>query len=604
MERVGVYNRCSTEEEAQLNALEVQAAESLDIVRGYKDWKLVDQYIESESGTTSKNRKEYLRMIDDIEAGKFTVIMIKSIDRLARNVKDWYLFLDCITRNNVKLYLYLENKFYSPEDSIITGIKAILAEDFSRELSKKIKNAHRRRQKLKSGLNISREMFGWDKVEKNVYKINEEEAVHYREAIDMAENGMGFTAIAIAMAEKGVRGKKGEVISAVQWRNMIRSPRVHGTVLLHTNEMDFNRKERIKVPESEWIFVEDALPAIISKEHHERVLAILDERAERANSAAKRVNKVSRHELGGKIKCADCGKVYYRLEKKNDAVWRCKEYVNYGVKNSESGLGCDNTKLAESKLYKIIDNACKEKMKGIAFESQSLIDETIKILRRTFTSDKTEKEQKKLESRRNKLQSDKDKLMEKLMDGVISDEDFKFYNLKFNNELESIEEKLEELSKSKEKVKEQEERLQEIKKELVTGSIIEDARAKEFRSYIKQIVVHNNGDLDIELDINKLMRTNIFDKDMSTIRVNYFRVKKTKNLMIEDRERIYQIIKEDIYITRPEICKIMNLGRHAVDNRLKELREEGRISYEFKGTPHWIVYEQGVESEQSVVENS
>ena len=33
MQRVAIYNRCSTDEEAQKNALEVQAAESLELVK-------------------------------------------------------------------------------------------------------------------------------------------------------------------------------------------------------------------------------------------------------------------------------------------------------------------------------------------------------------------------------------------------------------------------------------------------------------------------------------------------------------------------------------------------------------------------------------------
>ena len=155
LEYVCIYNRCSTEEESQKNALEVQARESVEIVAGFQDWIIVDQFIESQSGTTIKGRSKYLTMIDGIEQKKYTIVMIKSIDRLVRNTKDWYLFLDCIVRNDVKLYIYIDNKFYSHDDSLITGIKAMLAAEFSRELSKKIKNAHRRRQIKKSGLNIT-----------------------------------------------------------------------------------------------------------------------------------------------------------------------------------------------------------------------------------------------------------------------------------------------------------------------------------------------------------------------------------------------------------------------------------------------------------------
>ena len=175
MKRAGIYNRCSTEEEAQINALESQAAESREIVIR-KGWEIADQYIESESGTTSYKRSEYQRLLEDMESDKFDIVVIKSIDRLMRSAKDWYIFIDKLTQNNKQLYIYIDHKFYTPEDSLLTGIKAILAEDFSRELSKKIKNAHKRRQEKKLGLNITRPMFGWDKVGRNEFVINEKEA--------------------------------------------------------------------------------------------------------------------------------------------------------------------------------------------------------------------------------------------------------------------------------------------------------------------------------------------------------------------------------------------------------------------------------------------
>ena len=60
MQRVAIYNRCSTEEEAQKNALEVQAAESLELVETKKEegWVIVAQYVDVECGTYTKTRRE------------------------------------------------------------------------------------------------------------------------------------------------------------------------------------------------------------------------------------------------------------------------------------------------------------------------------------------------------------------------------------------------------------------------------------------------------------------------------------------------------------------------------------------------------------------
>ena len=283
MQRVAIYNRCSTEEEAQKNALEVQAAESLELVETKKEegWVIVAQYVELESGTSTKKRREYLKMVEDIRQNKFDIIVVKSIDRLARNAKDWYLFLDCLQKHNTRLYLYLERKFYQSEDALVTGIKAILAEEFSKELSAKIKNAHRRRQMKQSGLNITREMFGWNKIGKDVFERNEKEAAYFRLACQLAEAGCGFRKISNALYEAGARSKNGGRISEVQWRNMLRSPRAYGTMVLHKREYDFVRKETKKLPEEEWIFIENALPALISWEYYEKIQRILNDRAKK-----------------------------------------------------------------------------------------------------------------------------------------------------------------------------------------------------------------------------------------------------------------------------------------------------------------------------------
>lgn len=281
MQRVAIYNRCSTEEEAQKNALEVQAAESLELVEEKKEegWQVVAQYVESESGTSTKKRKEYLKLVEDVKQDKFDIVVVKSIDRLARNAKDWYLFLDCLMKHNTRLYLYLERKFYQSEDALVTGIKAILAEEFSKELSAKIKNAHRRRQQKQSGLNITREMFGWNKIGKDEFEVNPKEEAYFLMACQLVEAGCGFRKISNALYEVGARSKTGKRISEVQWRNMLRSQRAYGTVVLHKKEYDFIRKEQKQLPEEEWIIVDDALPALISFEYYEKIQEILDVRA-------------------------------------------------------------------------------------------------------------------------------------------------------------------------------------------------------------------------------------------------------------------------------------------------------------------------------------
>ena len=144
--RAVFYARVSTEEEKQLKALPKQIEECKTTIQA-QGWELVDQYVdEGKSGTQIKRRTEYQRLLADIETDKFDVIVAKSQDRLQRNVGDWYIFVNKLNKADKRLFLYLDNKFFTPaEDALITGIKAILAEEYSRDLSKKLNNANKRR---------------------------------------------------------------------------------------------------------------------------------------------------------------------------------------------------------------------------------------------------------------------------------------------------------------------------------------------------------------------------------------------------------------------------------------------------------------------------
>ena len=148
MKRVVCYCRVSTEEEKQLNALQKQVEELEQFVNNKIDWELIDTYVdEGKSGTSTKGRPSYQKLFDDLLTDKFDIVLIKDQSRLMRNVLDWYQFLDRLMKSEKQLYLYLDNCFYTPDNKFITGIKAMMAEEYSRDLSKKITSAARRSQK-------------------------------------------------------------------------------------------------------------------------------------------------------------------------------------------------------------------------------------------------------------------------------------------------------------------------------------------------------------------------------------------------------------------------------------------------------------------------
>lgn len=486
--RACIYNRCSTEEESQINALDTQVQESRELVEK-NGWILMRQYVESRSGTTAYKRGEYQKLLEDLEKDLFDVVVVKSIDRLTRSAKDWYIFLDKLVQNHKKLYLYIDRKFYTPEDNLLTGIKAILAEDFSRELSKKIKNAHKRRQEKRTGLNITVPMFGWDKVEKDTYVLNQEEADAYRLAFSMAEEGKGFYTIAKTMYERGVRSKRGGRISEAQWRKMLYSPRAHGTVILHTEEYDFETKKKKVLPETEWIVMEGALPVIVAKEYQEKVLGCI-----RGKCSNRTRVKRGHYPLSGKIYCSQCGKPYYRkminTQRQKVVVWKCSTSLKQGKES-----GCNSKAVREQDVFAVI-KARYLKKQDDSLGEENLVETALQLLEKVIHEDANPKMIRESEKKVNKLKCQKKVLLEKLADGVIDDEEYMFFCREIKGQIEILNTELQRMKEKQGEYINNQERLSVIKN-MLQGQVIEDAIVRVILSDVERIFVEADGRLNI-----------------------------------------------------------------------------------------------------------
>ena len=287
--RAVYYARCSTEEENQKDALVRQAAEAEEAIRA-RGWRLVDAYVESRSGTSRKGRREYNRLYEDLEQNRFDVVVIKSQDRLMRNTRDWYLFADRLNCAGKRLYFYLENTFYSPEDALLTGIKAILAEEYSRELSKKMNLAHQKRQQNNGKPVLTSKSYGYRRTADGAIEIIPEEAAVKRRMYELCADGLGGRKIAAVLAAEGVHGhaaqkgpetprvqlphrpaqgvrsRAGKPFSGTDIIRMVRNPMNKGTVVMNKKHYDFNTGKTLPTPPGGQYVYAGKIPAIVSEE--------------------------------------------------------------------------------------------------------------------------------------------------------------------------------------------------------------------------------------------------------------------------------------------------------------------------------------------------
>ena len=87
--KAAAYCRVSTDKEEQLSSLESQRKFFAGYIEKSDDWKLAEVYYdEGVSGTSTRHREGFQRMMEDAYAGKFQIIITKEVSRFARNTVD------------------------------------------------------------------------------------------------------------------------------------------------------------------------------------------------------------------------------------------------------------------------------------------------------------------------------------------------------------------------------------------------------------------------------------------------------------------------------------------------------------------------------------
>lgn len=87
--RVAAYCRVSTDSDEQATSYDAQIEHYTDYIEKHPGWELAGIYADDGiSGTNTKKREEFNRLIDDCMAGKIDLVVTKSISRFARNTLD------------------------------------------------------------------------------------------------------------------------------------------------------------------------------------------------------------------------------------------------------------------------------------------------------------------------------------------------------------------------------------------------------------------------------------------------------------------------------------------------------------------------------------
>lgn len=331
--RVAAYCRVSTDSEEQASSYETQISHYTDYITKNPSWTLAGIFAdEGISGTNTKLRVEFNRMIDECMAGNIDMIISKSISRFARNTLDCLKYIRLLKEKNIPVYFEKEaiNTMDSKGEVLLT-IMASLAQQESQSLSMNFKlGLQHRYQKGQVQINHNR-FLGYTKdADGNLVIIPEQAEVVkriYREYLE----GASITKIAKGLEADGILTGAGKTKwHASTVNKILRNEKYMGDALLQkTYTIDFLTKKRIKnngaVPQ---YYVEGNHPAIIPKDIF---LLVQDELARRCSlnkgNDGKRRCYSSSHCLAQIVICGECGEFFRRVHWNNNGcksiVWHC-----------------------------------------------------------------------------------------------------------------------------------------------------------------------------------------------------------------------------------------------------------------------------------------
>ncbi|MCI5558004.1 MAG: recombinase family protein [Dorea formicigenerans] len=610
MLRAVFYARCSTEEESQKDAL-VQQVKEAEVCIKEQGWTLVDRYIESKSGTTTKGRQEYTRLYEDLLKDKFDIIVIKSQDRLMRNTKDWYLFVDRLVTEQKQLYIYIERKFYTADDALITGIKAILAEDYSRELSKKINNAHRNRQKSGGKVIMTSRVYGFQKLPDKSIALVEEEAAVKRRMYELCAANFGTRTIATILENDGVRKRDGQPFGANDILRIIKNPINKGCAVMGRLHYDFDTKKTIRTSSDEWYVYEHKVPETVSEELWERANENIRKRRsdKKAESGADVSGKNGgKYHLSGKLQCGLCGSPYYRRIRRRYKTgeiiheWKCRTYLETGRNTGrldrpqlrrvqlEHVEGCDNVHLDEERLYQLLEKNC---LSSYQVDKEKLTRKMIGLLKTVLKEQDLQPEIDRVKMQKKQIKEQTKKLVDKLLDGVLSDQVYTEKQKELDERLENIQAQLNRLEKQNNQKSVLKYRILNIEESLKNGDIIEKASVAGMLEEIDRIVVFPTY-LELHFNLSKMIGVTdmnlLPEGEQDCIRIEYDNLFNYRQGMAEEREQIVQLLIENPDYKAKDIARELDYGLSKTQYRMKVLQEEGRIQFHREGmTGYWEV---------------
>ena len=361
--RVAAYARVSVEKEASLHSLAAQVSYYSKFIQSRKDWEYVGVYVDEGLSGTRANRPELQRLLQDCRDGKIDMVIMKSVSRFARNTLMTLESIRELKALGVDIYFERENiHSISGKGELLLTLVAAFAQTEAQSASEN--SRWRIRKNFEAGIPVSTPIYGF-RMKKGKFYLVPEEAEIIREIFAMYLDGLGRTAIAERLNERGVPAPEGGKWLPGRLYDILRNEKHAGDLTMQKYYIkDYLTKKTVKNRgEKAQFFVEHNHEAIIPRHIYDLVQEEMDRRADKysplkgllkeseASDPVKRPD--GKYLFTGKIVCGVCGRSFCRKKTHAGtayaaAAWVCNGYATLGKK------ACASRRVPEEVLIPII----------------------------------------------------------------------------------------------------------------------------------------------------------------------------------------------------------------------------------------------------------
>ncbi len=342
--RVAAYCRVSTNYADQKSSYATQIRVYQKMIKQKPEWELVDIFAdEGISGTQSQTRPEFQRMMRMCERREIDLIIVKSMSRFARNVKESLEYVRKLKSLGVGVIFEKEGiNTLSIGDEMLLNTFSAIAQEESQAISQHIRMSITKR--MESGDYVdSNAPYGFRLIDKRL-SVYEPEAEIVRMIFQMYLSGCSTSEIARELTEKKIPTKNGKE----KWRStkiayMLSNERYVGDCkyqkTFRSTTVPF--KQMKNRGDEDMYYASGTHDAFIDRETFEKAQALLDKRKSQYSKAPVGLNV---YPLTSKIRCAECGAFFRRKVRSGQIKWLCSRH-------NEDRTACDSFYYSEERIY-------------------------------------------------------------------------------------------------------------------------------------------------------------------------------------------------------------------------------------------------------------